>query len=210
MYIIVMNNAPIQGLKMQRLEERWENSCFRCKRDTWHLYSKHILPSPIYRSQLSKIGACTCKWELNVLVPLQLHLDSWFTRLILFLISVTLLTIEAFVGLPFPDTGCPVSELVDMIDRKYITLICLQLRTRQEWLSPVTILTTYISNHLRPVYLFYISLAVWSTKWKIFFIYYTHFILNIFAIGVAFDFTYVVCDPHSIDTIFVLSNYCVI
>ena len=116
MYITVMNNASMQGLKMQRLEERWENSCFRCKRDTWHLHSKHILPAPKYRSQLSKISACTCKWELNVLVPLQLHLNSWFTRLIIFLIRVTLLTIKAFVGLHFPDTDCPVSELVDMIE----------------------------------------------------------------------------------------------
>ena len=48
LYITIMNNTSLQDLVMQGLEERLQKSCFQCKRNTWHLYSKQSFQPPKY------------------------------------------------------------------------------------------------------------------------------------------------------------------
>ena len=38
----------MQELIMQGMQQKWEKSCFRCKKNTWHVESNYILQPPKY------------------------------------------------------------------------------------------------------------------------------------------------------------------
>ena len=74
LYISIINNASLQELVMQGLEERLEKSSFQCKRNTWHLCSKQFLQPPKYLvisvNRFSYVGGQFMKKNRS-LVPLD-------------------------------------------------------------------------------------------------------------------------------------------
>ena len=48
LYITPTCTAPMQELIKQRMEQKLEKSCFRCKKSTWHVESGYIIQPPKY------------------------------------------------------------------------------------------------------------------------------------------------------------------
>ena len=48
LYISPTHTSSMQELIMQGLQQKWEKSCFRCNKNTWHVESNHILQPPNY------------------------------------------------------------------------------------------------------------------------------------------------------------------
>ena len=48
LYITPTYTSSMQELIMQERQQKWEKSCFRCQRNTWHVKSNCILQFPNY------------------------------------------------------------------------------------------------------------------------------------------------------------------
>ena len=48
LYISPTDTSSMQNLILQGLQQKWQKSCYRCKKNTWHVLSSYILQPPKY------------------------------------------------------------------------------------------------------------------------------------------------------------------
>ena len=84
LYITPTFTSSMQELIKQGMKQKWEKSCFRCKKNTWHVESKYLLQPPKYliivvnrfRYINNNFTKDRCSIPLDMTVVLGLH---WFS-----------------------------------------------------------------------------------------------------------------------------------